>query len=423
MNRNPNRLLLVDDDDDVRSLISDVADELGFAVLATGSADAFLSAYHDFHPTLVMLDLVMSDVDGVELLRTLAKRHCAAKVMVMSGLDAKILKTAERLGASHGLQMIGAMQKPVELDTLERMLRSAWQEAGKITRNSLAAAIKADEMAVFYQPKVRLSADGSLPIDGVEALVRWQHPTLGLIPPDAFISLAEGSGLIGPLTDFVVRTAAGQVAAWRDAGLDLSVAINLAPKLLDDVELPDRISKQLTALGLTGDSVVLEVTESAAMGEGPNTTEVLTRFRLKEIGLSLDDFGTGYSSLVELYRMPFSELKVDRSFLADVDDSEEARIIIRSIVDLAKNLGLSVCAEGVETHSGLQYLRSIGCDKAQGYLVSRPIPETELTEFMGQWTGRIDPAVDTGASAASANPSRCLDTDNALEQAPSLASS
>ena len=125
MKRNPNRLLLVDDDEDVRSLISDVADELGFAVFATSEAEGFLAAYHDFQPTLVVLDLVMADVDGVELLRTLAKRRCAAKVMVMSGLDAKVLKTAERLGTSHGLQMIGAMQKPVDLETLETMLRSA----------------------------------------------------------------------------------------------------------------------------------------------------------------------------------------------------------------------------------------------------------------------------------------------------------
>ena len=389
MSSNPNKLLLVDDDDDVRQLIGEVAEELGFAVAATGNANDFLSAYRDFKPTLILLDLVMADVDGVELLRALSKRRCTAKVMVMSGLNAKVLKTAERLGASHGLEMIGALPKPVELDTLEAMLRSAWQEGGELTEEALAAAIKAGELTVHYQPKAQLRPDGTVPIDGVEALVRWQHPTLGLVSPGSFIPLAEATGLIGPLTDFVVRTAAERLSAWRDAGLPLSVAINLAPQLLDDVDLPGRLIKHLKDFGLAGDCLVLEITESAAMGDGPNITEVLTRFRLKNIGLSLDDFGTGYSSLVELYRMPFSELKVDRSFVADIDDSEEARIIVRSIVDLARNLGLSVCAEGVETEPALHYLRSIGCDKVQGYLVSRALPAQDLFDFVRQWPGRI----------------------------------
>ena len=392
MNQNPNRLLLVDDDEDVRQMIGDVADELGFAVITTGNAHDFLSAYGDFDPTLVLLDLVMADVDGVELLRTLSKRRCAAKVMVMSGLNAKVLKTAERLGTTHGLQMIGALPKPVELDTLEVMLRSAWRQGGEVTEAALAEAIKSGALTVHYQPKVRLQPDGSLPIEGAEALVRWEHPTLGLLPPGSFIPLAEETGLIKPLTDLVVRTVAERLSAWRDAGLDLSVAVNLAPQLLDDVGLPDRLVRQLQDYGLDGDCLVLEITESAAMGDGPNIIEVLTRFRLKNIGLSLDDFGTGYSSLVELYRMPFSELKVDRSFVADIDDSEEARIIVRSIVDLGRNLGLSICAEGVETERGLRHLRSIGCDKVQGYLISKPLPAAQLFDFVRRWSGGVDRA-------------------------------
>ena len=212
--------------------------------------------------------------------------------------------------------------------------------------------------------------------------MRWQHPELELVMPDEFIPLAERTGLIGALTDVVLREALEQVKLWQDGGHRLSVAVNLAPQLLSDLEFPDRISDLLGEYRVDASAMMFEITESGAMADVALTMDILTRLRVKGVGLSIDDFGTGFSSLVELYRMPFSELKIDKSFVMDIGKGEEAAVIVCSLVTLAHNLGLTVCAEGVETQEALDLLQSLGCEKAQGYLIGKPVPATELIEFL-----------------------------------------
>ncbi|MDP6388391.1 MAG: EAL domain-containing protein, partial [Alphaproteobacteria bacterium] len=214
---------------------------------------------------------------------------------------------------------------------------------------------------------------------------RWQHPQHDLLMPDEFIPLAEESGLISALTDFVLEEAIKQMRLWRDDGLPMSVAVNLAPQLLHQMDLPDRVGEMLKSHDMKGDNLILEITETAAMTDTTRTMDILTRFRIKDIGLSIDDFGTGYSSFVQLYRMPFSELKIDKSFVLDMHQDEEAEIIVRSIANLGHNLGLSLCAEGVETRESLDLLRSFGCEKMQGYLVSRPLEADALGDFVADW--------------------------------------
>lgn len=380
-----NKLLIVDDDPGIRELLSDFAAEIGFDVETAGDAEQFLKCCRTFQPAVVIIDLVMPGADGIEILRSMAQRGSTAQVIVMSGLDEKVLKTAKRIGAHHGFTMLGALTKPIDLDVLERLLLGARRDDEPISEQTLGHAIENGELILHYQPKVKLAQDGSLPLDGVEALVRWQSPTMGLVSPARFIPVAEKCGLIGELTGTVFRMAADQAAAWKADGMPMSVAINLAPALLQDIGLPDRMAKELALRSLSGDSLVLEITESGTIDDGLHVTDVLTRFRLKGIGLSLDDFGTGYSSLVQLYRMPFSELKIDQSFVSRLDDDDEARIIVRSIVDLARNLGLSTCAEGVETAGGLAFLRHVGCDKIQGYLISKPLPAPDIADFISRW--------------------------------------
>jgi EAL domain-containing protein (putative c-di-GMP-specific phosphodiesterase class I) len=391
MSASRNRLLVIDDEAGVREFIRDVAEELGFAVIEVADPNEFLTACQEFAPSVIALDLVIPGTDGIELLRGLAKQACGAKVLIMSGHDAKVLAAAQHLGAAHGLQMSGVLQKPISIDVLEAALRRTWDETNPITQAELAAAIDGADLTLRYQPKVDLARDGALPIDSVEALVRWDHPARGLLSPDAFIPLAEETGLIKLLTDVVLRSVIAQLQHWHRNGLALPVAVNLSPQLLTELAFPDLLAKQLQDARVDPSNLILEITESAAMADGPNTIDILTRFRLKNIRLSLDDFGTGYSSLVELYRMPFTEIKIDRSFVLDIVRSEEARIIVRSIVDLGKNLGLSVCAEGVETQAALDYLRSIGCHKAQGYLFAKPLPASGLMEFVQTWS---DPAAE-----------------------------
>ncbi len=399
MERTCDRLLVVDDELGVSGLIAEIAEGLGFEVAQVHSAEALRAAYRDLAPDVVVLDLVMPGVDGVELLGFLADEGSEAQVLLISGLDTRVLSTSERLGLSHGLRMLGRLQKPIDLGELEELLGSAMPAtprpaAASVRRGSLVVdelreAIAHDQLVVYYQPKATLGPDGVESIDAVEALVRWAHPARGIVMPGDFIGLAEKNGLIGPLTEAVVRKAMEQIHRWDVAGLTLDLAINLAPQILEDKALPDRLLESITGYRLDPSRIHLEITESAAMENTARSMEILARFRVKGFAVSMDDFGTGYSSLVQLYRMPFNELKIDRSFVMEMDRSNEARTIVHSTIELAHNLGLEVCAEGVEAEATLSWLCAAGCDRAQGYLISRPVPASEIGALVKTWRGEV----------------------------------
>ncbi|RBY94363.1 hypothetical protein DQ244_03310 [Blastococcus sp. TBT05-19] len=235
----------------------------------------------------------------------------------------------------------------------------------------LRRAVRDDELVVHYQPRVRLS-DGR--VLGVEALVRWQHPVRGLVPPSEFVPLAEQTGLIGALTDAVLGQALAACRRWRDEGLDLTVAVNLSVRGLFDAGLADRIAALLHYLDLPASCLELEITESAAMRDPGRALEVLHRLRDAGIALSVDDYGTGHASLAYLTRLPVSTLKIDRSFVQTMELDASDRTIVRSTIDLAHGLGLRVVAEGVETRAAWDELGRLGCDDAQGYWLARPQP-------------------------------------------------
>ncbi|HSG72043.1 MAG TPA: EAL domain-containing protein, partial [Planctomycetaceae bacterium] len=232
-----------------------------------------------------------------------------------------------------------------------------------------------------YQPKVTLWGDGTWRLNSAEALVRWQHPRLGFISPDSFIPLAEKTGLVHQLTRYVLDDALKQVAEWQRMGMDSSVAVNLSPLLLGRPNLPDEFAELAQAHGVEARRLIIELTESAAMQDAARSTEVLTRFRVKGFGLSLDDFGTGYSSLVHLHRLPFNELKIDKSFVLEIGENPESEAIVKSIIGLGHSLGLKVCAEGVESEAAMRQLDALGCDYFQGYHISKPVPSTDLIDM------------------------------------------
>lgn len=382
---NPNRLLIIDDDTGVREFIADVAQEANYDVYQTSCADDFMDACSSFKQSLIFIDLIMPNKDGIEILRSLAESSIKAKICIMSGMDKKVLQTAERLGKQRGLDMFGTILKPVSVLDLEDTLNQALNVCSSLTEAELATAIETQQLVLHYQPKLSFMPDGKTAIDSVEALVRWQHPQRGLLYPDAFIELAEKTGLITGLTDCVVDLAIAQLKRWLDQGLELSVAINISPQNITDLEMPDKLVSKINKAGLEPKMFIMEITESAVMDNIDMITDVLTRIRIKNLALSIDDFGTGFSSLIQLYRLPFSELKIDRSFVADIEHNEEARIIVKSLVDLAKNLGLSTCAEGVETKTIMDYCKKIGCDRVQGYYISKPIVGCELFSFVRAW--------------------------------------
>jgi EAL domain-containing protein (putative c-di-GMP-specific phosphodiesterase class I) len=393
-----NRLLVVDDQPDILDFVAQVAEGVGFAVVKAQSQEAFQAALTQFKPTVVMLDLQMPGCDGVELIRVLARQNSKASVVLASGMDQRVLNAAEQLGKSHGLAMAGVMQKPIMLGDLECLLGRHFESQREVTVEQLGRAVDRAELKVHYQPKARL-VDGRWQIESAESLVRWEHPEYGLIYPDEFIPLAESSGLIAALTDYVLQTGIDQIGLWKQQGLELSLAVNLSPRLVANLDFPDQLAELAGRANVDNSRLTLEVTETAALTDPAHTLDILTRLRVKKFGLSLDDFGTGYSSVTQLYQMPFSELKIDKSLGLDLHRNVEARTIVRSLVELGHNLGLSVCCEGVESGAALAFLASIGCDAAQGYYIARPMVAEALPSLVRSWNS-ADPAQKSGSGAA-----------------------
>ena len=240
-------------------------------------------------------------------------------------------------------------------------------------------ALEGDEFMLYYQPKVRLS-DGR--VAGAEALIRWQHPSLGLVPSDEFIPLVEKTVLLRPLTNFVVDTALKQWREWADMGIRLPIAVNISTRSLLDSTLPGMTSDALRDLGVPPAFLRMELTESFLMADSGRSTAVLDALSDVGIGLSIDDFGTGYSSLSYLKRLPIEEIKIDRSFVQQMHVDANDFMIVRATVDLGRNLGLRVVAEGVEDLPTFDRLAEFGCDEAQGYYIARPMPAIEFTRWL-----------------------------------------
>jgi predicted signal transduction protein with EAL and GGDEF domain len=259
---------------------------------------------------------------------------------------------------------------------------SAAQDTYSTDRLALVAelrkAIDTHALAVAYQPVIDL-ARGTLV--GVEALLRWTHPSRGEIAPDVFIPLAEHSGLIGRITGYVLEAVADQAAAWRGTGLDLTVSVNLSVRDLQRPGLASTVRDVLDRYGLPAQRLRLEITEGSVMDQPDRALATLKELSSVGVGLSVDDFGTGYSSLAYLQRLPVNELKIDRSFVLGLANSTSDAEIVRSTVGLGHNLGLSIVAEGVENEASLAFLRDVGCDFAQGFFIARPMS----AEALGGW--------------------------------------
>jgi predicted signal transduction protein with EAL and GGDEF domain len=239
-------------------------------------------------------------------------------------------------------------------------------------------AIQTSQFVLHYQPKVELSSGR---ISGLEALLRWDHPRRGMLAPVEFMPVIEQTSLIGALTDYVVDRALAQQSAWRAGGLSLPVAVNISAHNLHDRGLPERVEALLRAHGAPPEGLTVEVTETAAMADTDRAMQVLSALRALGVGVSIDDFGSGHASIAYLARLPATELKIDRSLVARVCESERGEAIVQSTIDLAGHLGLSVVAEGIESERVAARLTAIGCRIGQGYLFSRPLPAGELARW------------------------------------------
>lgn len=392
-------VLIVDDSAVQRQLAAAFCRELGVAHVHEASngqeALAVLDALAP-PPALLVVDLEMPTMDGLELLRHLGERDLAAPIIVASSRERALVHSVESLGAALGLRILGALQKPLTLEMLRGVLRSDGErtieakhlEAGAaIDPEELRAGIERGEILVHYHPQVELATGY---VRGLEALARWQHPARGILMPSAFIPIAEQHGLIHALTMKVMSQAMVETALWNAEGIDLSVAINLSPVLLDRVALVEEISGLQDSHGIAADHVVLEITESSLVRELGIALSVLSRLRLRHFGLSLDDYGTGFSSIQQLARIPFTELKIDRSFVHHAHERESLQVILRSALEMASKLGLQTVAEGVESLEDWRFLQEAGCTFAQGFLLAKPMPGSQLKDWLKNHLARRD---------------------------------
>ena len=246
-------------------------------------------------------------------------------------------------------------------------------------QGELRRAIAGEELVLHYQPKIDFAAEQ---VSGVEALVRWQHPRHGLMFPDTFIPLAEQSGLIKPLTRWVLRTALRQCGQWQQAGLAFSTSVNISALNIQDPEFPGEVAALLREFPVPPQLLELEITETAVMSEPVRAVECLRKLNALGLQIAIDDFGTGYSSMAYLKELLVAKIKIDKSFVKDMAVSHNDAVIVRSTVELGRNLGLKVVAEGVEDRAVWDRLKDMGCDSAQGYYMSRPLPPAELLQWL-----------------------------------------
>ncbi len=382
-------VLVLDDDPDMADLLGLIATRAGFRAVVTTTFDAFRRE-HARRPDVVILDLVMPGTDGVEVIRYMAARRSESALMLVSSVTPRVLAAAERLAAAQGLNVIGAVRKPIVPEEVASALAERHTEGRETTRlasvlispDDLRRGIEADELTVFFQPKIEVQ---SLRFVAVEALARWRHPEHGLIGPHAFIDLAEQTDQMNALTETIIEKALSQCADWARDGMPLKISVNVSTRCLSDLSLPERLETIAARYGTDPADVVIEITESWIGQDAIAALDILTRLRMKGFDLSIDDFGTGYSTMLKLKQIPFSELKLDQSFIRDAARDAESRTIVESSISLGQRLGLHVVAEGIERQEDWDLISDLGCDEGQGYFIARPMAGAEVPGWLGHW--------------------------------------
>jgi len=401
--------LVVDDSAPQRQHTVRLLQALGVELIyeaGNGNEALALLALLKLPPGLAVIDLEMPGMDGIELIQQLQQKGVEMPLIVASSREAALLQSVETMIQALGMDVLGALQKPLSSEKLTSALH-AFKPGGSVSQkradpgpsiceSDLAVAIAERQIVPFYQPKVDVQT-GIL--KGVEALARWIHPERGVIPPDQFIALAESCGLIHDLTIAMMDQAMQQAAIWHSRGLPIKVAVNLSPLSLEQPDFLQRILDLVDRHALAADHLVLEITEGSVVANKGNSLGMLARLRLKGFGLSIDDYGTGFSSMQQLARIPFTELKIDRSFVHGAHQRKNLRVILQSALDMAQRLELVTVAEGIETIEDWRLLQSSGCNIGQGYLIARPMPANELPIWLKGHHRRL-PVLRAGGDSA-----------------------
>ena len=339
---------------------------------------------------IIVCDLDMPEMDGMEFIRHVGEAGTQVSVILSSALDRHLIASVETMTTAYGMNLLGAIEKPAtpqkRRDLIARHgITPARRKAAPTAAIPVAEVLdglRAGQFEPFFQPKVEL-ATGK--VVGAEALARWRHPERGIVSPGAFIGVLETAGRADALMWVMLEKSAAAARAWQEQGLAGSGSVNLSLASLSDPTLAERITDTVRRANLHARAMVLEITEAGPMADVGHSLENLARLRVKGFGLSIDDYGTGYSSMQQLARIPFTELKLDQSFVTNCAGNVQHQAIIESSLDMARRLHLKTVAEGVETLADWTFLRQLGCGAGQGYFIAKPLPFDELLRWAGKW--------------------------------------
>lgn len=385
-------VLIAEDDDFQRRTLARIVRSHGAGEVIEAADGSEALAAIEARPQgigLILCDLSMPNMDGMELVRHLGQSGQKAALAITSAQDPQTLHSVETMCRAYGIEPLGVLQKPVLPEQIGDLLRkSVARNSGRPRRphaaqhcydlEAITQALEEKQFVAHFQPKVRMRDNC---VVGAEALARWQHPEDGIVGPGAFIGLLEEAGRIDDLTIDMLRQAAAARRRCQAQGLALNVSVNLSQTSLVNIGFADLVTGIVEAEGCNPCDMTLEITETAAMTEVAPALENLVRLRMRGFGLSIDDFGTGYASMQQLGRIAFSELKIDRGFIADLARKREARAIVDASIDIARRLKMTSVAEGIETKDDWYALHESGCDIVQGFFIARPMAEDRLVEF------------------------------------------
>jgi EAL domain-containing protein (putative c-di-GMP-specific phosphodiesterase class I) len=384
-------VLVVDDSAVHRMHTTALCRKLGIETVhqaAGGPAALALLQQLSPRPSVLVVDIEMPGMDCIELLEQLLIRDIIPDLVIASGRESAMIDSVVSVAKGMGFHVLGGLEKPLTLAGLSSALDlrgvhtdsvSARGDEAPIPPGMLEAALRDNQIRVHYQPKADMRTGL---IRGVEALARWTHPEMGEISPGRFVPLAEQYGLIHPLTFIVMEQALAQVSRWSRRGLRLSLAINLSPRLLDWPGLANGILEVVERSQLPPAQLSFEITESSLVEADSGARGLLARLRLRGFGLSIDDYGTGFSSMQQLTRVPFTELKIDRSFVHGASGRKQLRTILGAAIDMASEMGMTTTAEGIETLEDWRLVQRLGCALGQGFFIARAMPGEAVPSWL-----------------------------------------
>ncbi len=386
------RFLVVDDDRDQRHLLTRTLSGMGTArVIEAPSGHEALAVLDRAGQAvdIVVTDLQMPGMDGMELLRRIGERKLPVAVILVSGLDGVLLASAATMAQAYGVRVIGTIEKPATRAKFYAVLGQfrnptpTTAESSDVafapTAHDVLAGISDGQIEPFFQAVVELASGN---VVGAEALARWRHPARGIVGPSTFLPPLARAGYLDELSWIMLSLSAMEAGLWRRAALRVTVSVNVSATSLADPGYADAVTQIVTGHGLDPSEMILELTETEAILNIAAALENLTRLRINGFGLAIDDYGVGYSTMQALSRMPFTEIKIDRSFVAAAATDPKYRLMVEHTIAVAHQLGLKTVAEGVETRTECHLLASLGCDQVQGYLIAKPLEGSEFLRWM-----------------------------------------